>query len=452
MHGLIEAMGQEIVRRQSIHELGKRSRLWNHEDIYHVLRQKTGTEAVQCISLDICKIKQINLHANTFEKMNNLRLLHFHMSNPEEHSKVRVSGGLEIFPYNLRVLQWDRYPLRSLPSSFLSENLVELDMRNSQLEKLWDEDQKLPNLRRIDLRGSKHLGVLPDLSHAPNIEEIILNDCTSLLQVYSSNSLVKLNRLWLDGCAKLKDVNLPRNVYRRSSWLVASYSYLDLENFSFNKVKIRLSVPEHSNISIFKFQAVSFPFRGITESMDSLECEELKLLGESLTSLLPYLSELRWSSSIVNLSKLFELDLSYYNTHETASGNSSILKFTILKLMRASPRISTTAKCSIYKKEIAVNEVVSSLEDLIEPKELTLPLVLGAAALALCSQSSSNIVDGAAALLAALWVSCAPSPEVVGSSFDTCAAALAFQLLTSSFPILFSISACLQMLQKLGFC
>ena len=38
MHDLIQAMGREIVKRESSNDPGKRSRLWYHEDIYQVLR------------------------------------------------------------------------------------------------------------------------------------------------------------------------------------------------------------------------------------------------------------------------------------------------------------------------------------------------------------------------------------------------------------------------------
>lgn len=37
MHDLLQEMGQEIVRQESIEEPGKRSRLWLYKDVYHVL-------------------------------------------------------------------------------------------------------------------------------------------------------------------------------------------------------------------------------------------------------------------------------------------------------------------------------------------------------------------------------------------------------------------------------
>ena len=39
MHDLLQEMGREIVRQESVKEPGKRSRLWDHEDVYHVLKR-----------------------------------------------------------------------------------------------------------------------------------------------------------------------------------------------------------------------------------------------------------------------------------------------------------------------------------------------------------------------------------------------------------------------------
>ncbi|KAG6696963.1 hypothetical protein I3842_09G175800 [Carya illinoinensis] len=49
MHDLIQLMGRNIVHQESPNEPGKRSRLWSHEDILHVLVENTGTNAIQGI-------------------------------------------------------------------------------------------------------------------------------------------------------------------------------------------------------------------------------------------------------------------------------------------------------------------------------------------------------------------------------------------------------------------
>ncbi|KAL9432401.1 hypothetical protein AB3S75_027435 [Citrus x aurantiifolia] len=67
MHDLLQGMGREIVRQESIKDPGKRSRLWNHEDIYHVLTRNKGTETIQGISLDMSKVKD-KLKSTDFHK------------------------------------------------------------------------------------------------------------------------------------------------------------------------------------------------------------------------------------------------------------------------------------------------------------------------------------------------------------------------------------------------
>ena len=39
MHDLLQEMGQEIVRQESVRDPSKRSRLWHHEDVYNVLKR-----------------------------------------------------------------------------------------------------------------------------------------------------------------------------------------------------------------------------------------------------------------------------------------------------------------------------------------------------------------------------------------------------------------------------
>ena len=49
MHGLMQQMGWEIIRRESPGQPGQRSRLWNPEDVHAVLTQKTVRD--KCLNL-----------------------------------------------------------------------------------------------------------------------------------------------------------------------------------------------------------------------------------------------------------------------------------------------------------------------------------------------------------------------------------------------------------------
>ncbi|PNX57350.1 putative NBS-LRR resistance protein, partial [Trifolium pratense] len=85
-------------------------------------------------------IKEVQLHADTFKKMHNLRVINFD-TNSKDNSNVTFQGFLKSFPTDLKFLQWDCFPQRSLPQDFCPENLVILEMPDSDLEQLWEGDQ-----------------------------------------------------------------------------------------------------------------------------------------------------------------------------------------------------------------------------------------------------------------------------------------------------------------------
>ncbi|XP_028807414.1 disease resistance-like protein DSC1 [Neltuma alba] len=205
MHDLVKEMGYEIVRQECIKEPGKRSRLCDPEEVHHVLKNNTGTDAIEGIVLNLSKIRHLHLSIQTFKKMSNLRFIKFYSVKDRRSCKVDLSSGLELLSEQLRYLQWDDYPLESLPSSFCPEKLVELCMRNSQVKKLWDGVQDFVNLRGINLAGCKHLIELPDFSKAQNLQSVNLASCESLCHVHPSIlSLQRLVTLNLNKCIKLK--------------------------------------------------------------------------------------------------------------------------------------------------------------------------------------------------------------------------------------------------------
>ncbi|KAI5334443.1 hypothetical protein L3X38_024576 [Prunus dulcis] len=56
----------------------ERNRLWVAEDIYHVLKNKTGTKKVQCMLFNMAEYEdQLHLSCAAFKKMSNLSLLKF---------------------------------------------------------------------------------------------------------------------------------------------------------------------------------------------------------------------------------------------------------------------------------------------------------------------------------------------------------------------------------------
>eukprot|EP00257_Ricinus_communis_P022073 XP_015581708.1 disease resistance-like protein DSC1 [Ricinus communis] len=213
MHDLLQTMGKDIVSEEK--ELGRRTRLWNSEDVYKVLAKDMGTKSVEGMLLNMSQIRYIHLSSTAFEKLCNLRVLKFYEKNYFKKNKVLLPEGLEYFPEELRFLHWDQYPLKCLPLQFRLENLVELHMPKSQIRQFWTEDQTFGNLKLIDLRNSTELISIPDLSRVPNLEVLYLHGCVSLLEIpLSIQYLSKLTRLILSGCKSLRKLPscLPLNI------------------------------------------------------------------------------------------------------------------------------------------------------------------------------------------------------------------------------------------------
>ncbi|KAL3730331.1 hypothetical protein ACJRO7_027352 [Eucalyptus globulus] len=74
MHDLIQEMGRQIVIQECPNNPSKRSRIWHHEDALQVVRQNSGTKAIEGIKLDKIDVQDLILHANSFKKMKKLRL------------------------------------------------------------------------------------------------------------------------------------------------------------------------------------------------------------------------------------------------------------------------------------------------------------------------------------------------------------------------------------------
>ncbi|KAH9782124.1 ADP-ribosyl cyclase/cyclic ADP-ribose hydrolase [Citrus sinensis] len=235
-------LGQLIVTRQSPEEPGKRSRLWRQEEVRHVLRKNTGSEVVEGIIIDdyFFPVNEVHLSAKAFSLMTNLGLLKI--------NNVQLLEGLEYLSNKLRLLDWHRYPLKSLPSNLQLDKIVEFKMCYSRIEELWKGIKLTLNdcknlsslpvaissfqcLRNLKLSGCSKLKKFPqivttmeDLSELnldgtsitevpssiellPGLELLNLNDCKNFARVPSSiNGLKSLKTLNLSGCCKLENV------------------------------------------------------------------------------------------------------------------------------------------------------------------------------------------------------------------------------------------------------
>ncbi|XP_062001499.1 disease resistance protein RUN1-like [Rosa rugosa] len=259
LHDLLQEMGREIVRLESTKEPGKRSRLWSYEDINHVLTQNTATDAVECLILDLSNSKvDLCLHTGAFVRMTKLRLLmiYYSFSNiygyldyfdddgeyyfkyvkscqhlcPVDGCKQLWRGDLEYLSQELRFLLWHGCPLKSLPSTFIPKNLVQLDMRGSHIQQLWEGIRPLRNLKVIKLSHCQYLVKIPDLTEAINLEKLFLDGCSSLFEVHPSISARQnLRVLDLKECKQLKI--LPSCIHMKSLGILRLSGCSNLEKF-----------------------------------------------------------------------------------------------------------------------------------------------------------------------------------------------------------------------------
>ncbi|CAN6899221.1 unnamed protein product, partial [Brassica oleracea] len=215
MQNLLQRLGKEIVRAESIYNPGKRRFLVDAKDIADVFADNTGTENVLGIFLNTSDINEpISIGRKSFKGMRNLQFLKIYKEWLQETSEdiLCLPRGLVYLPRKLRLLYWDEYPLKYIPSKFRTDCLVKLTMENSKLEKMWDGIQKL----RLD--GSRKLKEISNLPNAINLEKLNLSGCASLVTLPSSiQNLHKLRNLSMGECTVLQtlpnDANLGSFVY-----------------------------------------------------------------------------------------------------------------------------------------------------------------------------------------------------------------------------------------------
>ncbi|CAN8231347.1 unnamed protein product [Cochlearia groenlandica] len=199
----------------------ERSRLWDSNDIADVLTNNSGTEAIEGIFLDASDLT-CELSATVFDKMYRLRLLKFYCSTSGNQCKLSLPQGLDTLPDELRLLHWENYPVKHLPQKFNAENLVEIHMPYSNMEKLWEGKKNLEKLKKINLNHSRNLTDIRMLSEAVSLEHISLKGCTNLVDISTS-----ISRCW-----KLVSLNMKDCSHLRSLPAMADLTSLKLLNMS----------------------------------------------------------------------------------------------------------------------------------------------------------------------------------------------------------------------------
>ncbi|CAL5340835.1 unnamed protein product [Camellia sinensis] len=220
MHQLVQEMGREIVRQESPKEPGERTRLWNHKDSFNVLSENTGTGKIEGLKLDMNFLEdkydritvgtalrnsdKTALEVDSFARMHKLKLLQLR--------NLQVNGSFENFLKGLRWLCWHGFSFNSICNDFPLDNLVVLDMRYSNLQKVWEGTKvyflEVPNLEQLILENCVRLvEVHESVGHLQRLVLLNLKDCKNLRKLPRSIVMLKfLETLDISGCSNIKEL------------------------------------------------------------------------------------------------------------------------------------------------------------------------------------------------------------------------------------------------------
>ncbi|CAG7894835.1 unnamed protein product, partial [Brassica rapa] len=378
MHRLLREMGKKVVR---LEKPKNREFLEDSQDIIAVLSKGIGTEKVLSISLDIDEIDELYLHKNAFTGMHNLRFLKIY-SKLFREVKLQLPENFDYLLPKLKLLHWDDYPMRCMPSKFRPENLVKLRMKDSKLEKLWEGVVALPCLKDMNLWGSQNLIEMPDLSKATNLETLILHDCYSLVKLPSSIPQPnKLEELDISNCRNLETIPTGINLKSLETLFLNGCSRLrTFPQISTNIVMLYLGetsieeIPSDLHMENLRFENLhSFCLENLKSTKLWERVQPLTLLTAMMSPLLRhlYLSDIptlvELPSSFQNLHQLYELRIVNcvnLETLPTGIDHQSLwdLNLSGCSRLRTFPDISTNIEYLTLSKT-AIEEVPCWIEE-----------------------------------------------------------------------------------------
>ncbi|KAL7250725.1 hypothetical protein ACSBR1_012694 [Camellia fascicularis] len=132
----------------------------------------------------------------------------------ESPKEPRQRKDLKYLSNKLRYLDWCRYPMKCMPSSFQPAHLVELHLTYSSIEQLWEgtmypDFTTFPNLERLILEGCTCLVNLdPSIGILRRLICLNLKDCKILKSLPSDIQLETIEVLNVSGCSKVENISV----------------------------------------------------------------------------------------------------------------------------------------------------------------------------------------------------------------------------------------------------
>ncbi|KAL3369882.1 hypothetical protein AABB24_007094, partial [Solanum stoloniferum] len=273
VHQLIQEMCWYIIRQEASDDPRRYSRLWLPDHISHVLAGDLGTEKIEGMSLNLAFAQEGNVSSAAFTQMSRLRFLSIQNKN--------VHQSPNFLPGELRWFNWHAYPSRSLPVSFQGEKLVGLKLKDSGIIQLWQGSKVLGKLKYINLSESRKLVRTPDFSGIPNLERLVLEGCVNLVEInFSVKDLRRLVLLNLKNCRNLK--TLPKIIQLESLEVLILSGCLKLKKLSIIKEEMnRLSQVYLEGTGLRELPESIENFSGVT-LINLSNCKDLENLPSSI--------------------------------------------------------------------------------------------------------------------------------------------------------------------------
>ncbi|XP_010472818.1 PREDICTED: protein SUPPRESSOR OF npr1-1, CONSTITUTIVE 1-like isoform X1 [Camelina sativa] len=282
VHDLLQDMAKDIICEGKKEKLWKRKMLWNFIDVKGLFTEHMGTKDIQVesILLNMAEGTELCINHATFKRMFNLKFLKIYNNFTVGGSKMSMVNDLDYLP-PLRYLHWEAYILKTLPSRFQTDYLVELNLPDSSIETLWSGIKDLRSLKHMNLNRCKNLIEIPDLSKARSLESLCLCECESLVELPSSiGHLDKLVKLSMRSCTKLK--NLSCNIYLTSLKILSLDECTIIKEFPFVSDNI-----EELGLSWTSIEEVPTSIKRLSRlrEMRLSQCKRLKNLPDTIGSL-----------------------------------------------------------------------------------------------------------------------------------------------------------------------